>query len=75
MKKLISSKSGVQRIPRIPMLSDMVITERSSTLGYQTKLSLLQQIPIMQLDLMPLESTSLRNLPAVWNRVMPTNLV
>ena len=43
MKSLIIYKSGAaQIIPRRPMLKETVIKERSSKVGYQNKLRLLQ---------------------------------
>ena len=69
----MSSKSGVQKIHRSPMMSDMVITERSSTLFYQNKLRLLQQSLMVQLILMPLERTSLCKLLEVGNIVIHYN--
>ena len=41
MNSLMISNIGVQRMPRIDMLSEMVITESSSTLGYQNKIRFL----------------------------------
>ena len=40
-------KSGVQIMTIIPMLSKTVITEISSTLGYQNKLRLLKLILVV----------------------------
>ena len=42
MNSLMSSKRGVQRMTRITMLTEMVIKEISSTIGYQNKLMLLK---------------------------------
>ena len=49
------------------MLSDMMITERSSTLGYQYKTSL-----IKHLRFMPLEIASLCNLVSLVKIVIPS---
>ena len=68
---MMISKSGVQRMRRIPMLSEMVSRERSLTLGYQNKLRLMQYM--VYLKFMPLERTSLCNIPAIGKSVIPSN--
>ena len=52
------SKNGVQKC-RSPVVSNMMNIERSSTLGYQNKLRLLQHSLMLQLILMTLEIKSL----------------
>ena len=55
---LMRSKNGVQKC-RSPVVSNMMNIERSSTLGYQNKLRLLQHSLMLQLILMTLEIKSL----------------
>ena len=46
INSLVNSKNGVKKW-RSPVMSEMLYTERSSKLGYQTKLRLLQQIMVL----------------------------